>query len=686
MKIQNIVTNISDNLKHLALALPLGAAVFFGTGQVDGQNIEYTGTAGGAWSDPANWQYGVVPTGVDQPIIDSVGPTIGASDTVSLTGGFYIGNGGMGSVLQTGGSVTVANMEPGYATQGTYTLSGGTLNLTQGGWDLLLGRNGNGTFNLEGGTLNSASQIWMGWSGGTGVFNMTNGTLNSSYAGVAFQFTQGQVNFGGGDMYLTGDQTAIGNNAWFQKTGVGTYAATYDGTNTHLYYKPPTSSDKDIVSFTFPTYGAATISGTNISLTVPLGTDVTALAPIYTVSVGATCVPASGSTNNFSNPVHYVVTAADSSIKQYTVTVTIVPVMLTFGPGATITGTNIVWTGPLGIVVTNLAPIYTVSQGASGSPASGTPLDFTTPQAYTVTAAGYPTQVYTVTLNLVQENINYIGAADGAWNQPTNWAGGFVPLGPNQPIVGLAGYDGVGPVIGDTDTVVLTKCLYIGSSATGYVRQTGGSLTAGSLEPGYQTPGTYTLSGGTLTLQDPGWDLLIGRFGNGTFNLEGGTLNSAGLISLSWPGFSGTGVFNMTGGTLNSTYSGTAFQFANGAVNFGGGDIYLTGDQTTITNNEWFYLTGTGPCTVSFDGTTTHLYYVTPLLEQPTLSANGFSFSFSGPSGQPYTLLSTTNVALPLSQWQTNSTGLLTGPNSPIGFTNATPHAVPHMFYRVRSP
>ncbi len=317
MKIVKTNSNIGDHLKHLALALSLGAALFLGTGQVMAQaGIQYTGPANGAWNDGANWAGGVVPTGTAQPLIDIAGPVISASDTVSINGGFYIGiSNGPGSVTQTGGSLTVNNMEPGYGShQGTYTLSGGTLNLVQSGWTLLLGRNGSGTFNLEGGTLNSG-QIWMGFSGGTGVFNMTGGTLNSSYAGSAFQYTQGQVNFGGGDMYLKGDQTTIDTNAWFHKTGAGTYTATYDAPTdtTHLYYIPALpSSEKDILSFTFQSYGSATIEGTDISITLPLGTNVTALKPTYSVSSGATCIPASGSTQDFTDPVHYIVTAAKS--------------------------------------------------------------------------------------------------------------------------------------------------------------------------------------------------------------------------------------------------------------------------------------------------------------------------------------------------------------------------------------
>lgn len=81
----------------------------------------------------------------------------------------------------------------------------------------------------------------------------------------------------------------------------------------------------NVTSMTFPTFGAAAISGTSISLSVPYGTTVTALAPTYTLSSGATCVPASGTSRNFTSPVHYVVTGADHSTKDYVVTVTAAP-------------------------------------------------------------------------------------------------------------------------------------------------------------------------------------------------------------------------------------------------------------------------------------------------------------------------------------------------------------------------
>ena len=82
----------------------------------------------------------------------------------------------------------------------------------------------------------------------------------------------------------------------------------------------------DIVSFTFPTFGSATIAGTNISITLPYGTNVTSLAPTYSLSYGATCSIVSGANQNFTSPVQYTVAASDNSTKDYTVTVNVNPI------------------------------------------------------------------------------------------------------------------------------------------------------------------------------------------------------------------------------------------------------------------------------------------------------------------------------------------------------------------------
>ena len=72
-------------------------------------------------------------------------------------------------------------------------------------------------------------------------------------------------------------------------------------------------------------YGIAKISGNTITIPVPPGTVVTALTPTFTMWDGATCPLASGAPQNFSSPVHYVVTASDSSsTTDYTVSVAFV--------------------------------------------------------------------------------------------------------------------------------------------------------------------------------------------------------------------------------------------------------------------------------------------------------------------------------------------------------------------------
>ena len=72
----------------------------------------------------------------------------------------------------------------------------------------------------------------------------------------------------------------------------------------------------------------ATITGTDISATVPYGTDVTALVATFTttgvsVTVGGTTQESGVTANHFTIPVTYIVEAADGSTHSYVVTVTI---------------------------------------------------------------------------------------------------------------------------------------------------------------------------------------------------------------------------------------------------------------------------------------------------------------------------------------------------------------------------
>lgn len=90
-----------------------------------------------------------------------------------------------------------------------------------------------------------------------------------------------------------------------------------------LAIRPAASSAKAITAFGFTTpaaVGVVTEATHSIVISVPSGTNVTALVPTIT-HTGASISPASGTPQNFTNPVVYTVTAQDSTTQAYTVTV-----------------------------------------------------------------------------------------------------------------------------------------------------------------------------------------------------------------------------------------------------------------------------------------------------------------------------------------------------------------------------
>ncbi|SHJ21432.1 PKD domain-containing protein [Pseudozobellia thermophila] len=82
-----------------------------------------------------------------------------------------------------------------------------------------------------------------------------------------------------------------------------------------------TSSEKSIDSFVINGI-SGTINGTDISVTLPFGTDVTALSPEIDF-FGQSVAPSPGTPTDFTNDVVYTVTAEDNSTLDYTVSVTI---------------------------------------------------------------------------------------------------------------------------------------------------------------------------------------------------------------------------------------------------------------------------------------------------------------------------------------------------------------------------
>lgn len=88
-------------------------------------------------------------------------------------------------------------------------------------------------------------------------------------------------------------------------------------------YGKPVPTFKNIVSFQVPgQFGNTVINKPDrtVSFKMPYGTDLTSIAPVISVSDGATLSPPSGTARNFSSPVAYTITAADGTQETWTVT------------------------------------------------------------------------------------------------------------------------------------------------------------------------------------------------------------------------------------------------------------------------------------------------------------------------------------------------------------------------------
>jgi hypothetical protein len=165
--------------------------------------------------------------------------------------------------------------------------------------------------------------------------------------------------------------------------------------------------------------GAIDEEAKTVSLTVPFCTDVSALVAVFTTTGAGVAVEGvqqgSGVTpNDFSNPVVYVVTAADGSSAAYTVTVSIGPspakALTSFAlldPAATGAideeAKTVSLTVPFSTDVSALVAVFTttgagVAIGGVQQGSGVTPNDFSNPVVYVVTAADGSSAAYTVTI------------------------------------------------------------------------------------------------------------------------------------------------------------------------------------------------------------------------------------------------------------------------------------------------
>ncbi len=248
-------------------------------------------------------------------------------------------------------------------------------------------------------------------------------------------------------------------------TGPVVYTVTAADTTSAAYtvtVNVASSSDKALSA-----YSLAGVTGTinetdkTISVNMPNGTNVTALAATFSttgagVNVSALAQTSGTTVNDFTSPVAYTVTAADSTSATYTVTVIVASSSakaITAYSLAGVTGTinesakTISVTMPSGTAVTALVATFSstgavVNAGAVAQTSGTTANDFTSPVAYTVTAADSSTAIYTVTVT--------VAAVSSGTGVNLGTAGNFAILAKtgitNVPNSAVTGNVGVSPI------------------------------------------------------------------------------------------------------------------------------------------------------------------------------------------------------------------------------------------------
>ncbi|UXP32015.1 DUF5018 domain-containing protein [Reichenbachiella agarivorans] len=182
------------------------------------------------------------------------------------------------------------------------------------------------------------------------------------------------------------------------------------------------SSAKSITAFSVSTVSAEIVeSNRTISISLPYGTDITALTPTIAVSPEALVSPESGVVQDFTDPVLYEVTAEDGSQQTYTVTASVEASegneILSFdlnelSPAVIgevdLVNNTVVIIVPKGTDLTQIVPTISISDEATVSPESGVATNFSEEVTYTVTSQSGDKAEYSVMVSFEKNDENAI--------------------------------------------------------------------------------------------------------------------------------------------------------------------------------------------------------------------------------------------------------------------------------------
>jgi len=389
MKILNIMKPIRDHLNQIVLALPMGAAVFLFAlllGASSASATAITSAGSGNWNSTTTWSPAQVPV-----VGDDV--TLASGFTVTVTADAACGT----AVFPTGTSATL-NIN-----------SGVTLSVS-GLITLARSSSGNNTLAVGNGFLNAGSISWP--NGGTTqrhflTINTGTVTVAGDVYTVANTTTSAVVTFTGAGLLKVGGAFFTGGNGGGtlnKGTGTVEYNGSAAQTVKGFSYNNLTLSGSDAKSMD------STVSVTGKLTIAPTGTAVASVVNgnqprVNLLTLGAVDQPSGTFGSTLSAATHKNDTYFDAT-KTGTLFVAVDPTptakdILTFGPGAVVNESTILWnTGlPYGSALTALSPTYTVSATATPDATypSGTTRDISTPKTYTINDQFGGTKTYTVT-------------------------------------------------------------------------------------------------------------------------------------------------------------------------------------------------------------------------------------------------------------------------------------------------
>lgn len=283
-----------------------------------------------------------------------------------------------------------------------------------------------------------------------------------------------------------------------------------------------------------------------------------------------------------------------------------------------------------------------------------------------------------LTINVVANQTNVYAHTIGNPGVPsTDAANNFsvVKTGPGIQTFANSGYGGTTTISGGTllfngAATTMTGNITVQSGGTVGGNGTGANAvgapilvqSGGRLEPGNLGIGTLTVSN-TVTLQGEAV-MQISRTNSPT-----GDRLVANAINL--------------GGTLTVTNVGEALQSGNSFTLFSGG---LSGNFTNVVLPPLASGLGWNTNNLTVNGSISVVALPQPSFASPTLSGNNLILSGTGgPANGTYYVLTSTNIAIPLTNWTALVTNTFDGSGG-FSFTNAVNPASPQQFFTLQVP